>query len=548
MDKTSPYEGGIDAILERYEARRDGFIHAPGEGLPPLECDLAKLAVLKVADPEGDPRYARPFRSSFQRKCHALRSELTGYSELAFLHALLVSHLRKRTFPAHAPALFLRLWAEQGAHLLQELDPRWLVSAITTFGDHGHNTVQKSLGLALTTFFGMMKLYESERLYSGLRPETAFGLDKVKSPLPMAMDSYALVNGGLDVNMIARLWSEAQNDQVIGPLVRHLLELLIGQEAGLFHRLSEMRADKLEHIAAKQARKLPAQARWGLVTTTRAPLATIARWAAHHIELGAQMLYIHLENPDLASVATLSRHPQIHVIQCDDAYWRSHKKQPMNDPTLRAAFNATHILHGEGKRLDWLGHLAPDEYLFGKDPGMALADLAADVAMAHLACAEALIPPIGTARYFKLTPHQAGKPGSVLEEIYPTFGMHLAGGFVGHRAGRPFARTGMEGTRLGVHALKAHGAPVENRAPLKGVSLAHFHCTGREGFINGLPDQAGGVLGLIQQEGMAALEAFYDEVVADTPGLRSRLDRHEMLLEHAFDFEGALLRVFGTVP
>lgn len=136
----------------------------------------------------------------------------------------MISHLRKRDWPDHAPALFQRLWAEQANHLLAYLDPRWLVSAITTFGDHGANTTQRATGLAMTAFFGTMKLYESERLYSGRTPERPFMLeDRKRAQLPMDMDPYAITSGGLDINLIARLWREAEGCAIIAPLAHRLL-------------------------------------------------------------------------------------------------------------------------------------------------------------------------------------------------------------------------------------------------------------------------------------------------------------------------------------
>lgn len=56
--------------------------------------------------------------------------------------------------------------------MFEHLDPRWLVSAITTFGDHGSTEVQRRVGQSMTVLFGAMKLYESERRYSGLGPES----------------------------------------------------------------------------------------------------------------------------------------------------------------------------------------------------------------------------------------------------------------------------------------------------------------------------------------------------------------------------------------
>ena len=143
MSRTPTYKGGIKAVLDQYEARRAPL---PGDGgLPPADVDLAALAASPVIDPAQGP-FAPPFADNLQRKNHQLREELQGSSELTVLHGLTISHLRKRAFPDQAPLLFQRMWAEQADHLLGQLDARWLVSAVTTFGDHGATPVQRSTG------------------------------------------------------------------------------------------------------------------------------------------------------------------------------------------------------------------------------------------------------------------------------------------------------------------------------------------------------------------------------------------------------------------
>ena len=56
-----------------------------------------------------------------EKKRHMLLGELQGHCELTLLHGLLISHLRKHTYPDSAPALFLRLWAEEEDWLLANL-------------------------------------------------------------------------------------------------------------------------------------------------------------------------------------------------------------------------------------------------------------------------------------------------------------------------------------------------------------------------------------------------------------------------------------------
>ncbi|KAG1715400.1 ATP-dependent RNA helicase RhlE [Nymphon striatum] len=58
-----------------------------------------------------------------------------------------------------------------------------------------------------------MKLYESERLYSGITSDRPFTVvSKARGPLPLEMDQYSVLHGGLDINMLGRLWQEAEGD------------------------------------------------------------------------------------------------------------------------------------------------------------------------------------------------------------------------------------------------------------------------------------------------------------------------------------------------
>ncbi len=583
--RTPTYPGGIHAVLSQMEGRRDGFSFAPGEALPCLDTDLVPLLAKTVTEPARDPAENDKVRSSYHRKRFALRQEFTGASEICFLNGLLIAHLRKRDFPVHAPALFHRLWAEQGGFLCSTLNARWLVSSVTTFGDHGQTAAQRSVGLALTVLFGTMKLYETERLYSGLPPDRAFALDaKVKAKLPVEMDAYSITAGGLDVNMIGRLWQEAGTDPVIAPLAQHLLDRLIHDDRTLFRRLMIMRQRKSRRDAAIprkpviQSNIAPVAAdrpvlgaselRWGLVSTIRAPLLQIARFAAHHLEIGAEALHIHLDQSDPAAAAFLGRHPRLNVIQCDDAYWRASGKARMDAHQQRQAFNATRTLRSVSEDLDWLGHIDVDEFLLGAAPlATALAQISPDAAVARLTPTEVLASDTAAdrPRHFKLTHKGAGVAKATLQYVYPTFGLHLYGGFLSHTIGKVFARTGIPGTRLGIHTLKYMGEDATNTATLPGVHLGHLHAPSwsffREHFEfrrrrgsyrprseNGRLDLSHIIAFLAESEGEPGLRALFDEVALDTPELRARLAAQGMLLTHPLDPDAAVLRVFGELP
>ncbi|MHA6325623.1 glycosyltransferase family 2 protein [Roseivivax sp. CAU 1753] len=577
---SSSYPGGMEAVLTQMEGRRDPIGYAEGEALPPLDLDLARLKTAMVTDPADDPDEAPPFRSTYHRKRFALRQEFAGRSELAFLHGLLIAHLRKRTFPDHTPALFRRLWTEEATFLMDALDPRWQVSAITTFGDHGATAGERAVGLAMSTLFGAMKLYESERLFSGIPPEKPFALDnRIRADLPLEMDPYALGSGGLDVNMLGRLWQEAEDEPVIRPLAHGLIEAIIDDPATIFRRLHRMKIRKARRAKSpekprpaqnpapvppgRSARKAVAL-RWGVVATIRAETEDILRFAAHHLDLGAHALHIYLDEPQEEACAILSRDPRVSVMTCDAAYWAASGKPRMAAHQLRQVFNATRSLRQTAGDLDWLAHIDVDEFLLPDRPvADLLAGVAPDAALAHLAPVEALAVPHGQMpRAFKKTHSTAGVKKARVQDIYPTFGMHLYGGFLSHSSGKIFARTGIPDTRLGIHTLKYKGADVSNKAKLDGCLLAHLHAPTWETFVRDLPfrksvgsyakqserpDRLGvaDILGYLEaEEGEAGIRAFFDEVCRDTPDLRRRLEAHGMLVEHDLDLDASVARVF----
>lgn len=254
-DRQPTYDGGIDAVLAQMEARRDPLTYGEGEALPPVDLDLAPLKTDRVGPIAKDPEifYAE---TTYAKKRKHLRKEFEGEPELCYLNGILIANLRRRSQPPVAAPLFLRLWREESRFLIAHLNLRWLVSSITTFADHGDTEAQRRVGHTLSVLLNTMKLYESERRYSRYDPDTPFTLrNRSRAPLPLEMDAFSIEHGGLDVNMIGRIWQDAGEDPVICPLAHHLIDALIHDEANVFRRLRRMRHRKLKRKARDAAAK-----------------------------------------------------------------------------------------------------------------------------------------------------------------------------------------------------------------------------------------------------------------------------------------------------
>lgn len=239
------YPDAPDSLIGVWSQRRRRLKLAARDWFPPADLELGPLLAARI--PPDIPPLEGP-QTLHAKKLHLMRVELSGKPELAAVNAILIAHLRKQRYPAHTPALFRRIWAEAGAALLPELPGRWLISSAITFGDHGETEAQRRIGLSINVLFSLMKLYEFERLHSGLDAAQPFPSRRTRGRrLPLDMPHFNLGDGGLDINLLAQIWNEARTEPVVGPLARHLLQRLNQDPGNLFRRIGMMRAGK--HLA-----------------------------------------------------------------------------------------------------------------------------------------------------------------------------------------------------------------------------------------------------------------------------------------------------------
>lgn len=236
------YPGAPQSLIDVWNQRRLRLRLSVRDTFPPLDVDLQALLDARIPD-SIPPLEGR--QTLHAKKLHQMRVELGGLPELAAVNAILIAHLRKRRFPSHTPALFRRIWTEAGPQLMPHLPGRWLISSAITFGDFGETEAQRRVGLSVNILFSLMKLYEFERFHSGLPAETAFPNRNVRRRrLPLAMPHFHIASGGLDINLLAQIWNEAQRVPVVGPLACHLLQKLNEDPGNLFRRIGKMRASK----------------------------------------------------------------------------------------------------------------------------------------------------------------------------------------------------------------------------------------------------------------------------------------------------------------
>ncbi|MGR3467257.1 MAG: hypothetical protein ACU0CI_05205 [Shimia sp.] len=234
---SATWEDGLEELQQLAENRRWSFDDA--DILPPADCDFAPL---KAQMTERNAPLKNPMSAITKRA--ELSEEFEGRPELLTLHGLLIALLRHDNPPPKAALLFQRLWAEEGAWLIDALDLRWKVSAVATFRDHGTTEAQRKVGLALAVFFNLMKLYETERMFSDKAPGEPWPLrNRQTVPMAMEMFPFAIRTGDLDRNLILYLWEECDAaDPVIRPLALHLMEGFNADHRNIFRRFKRLRA------------------------------------------------------------------------------------------------------------------------------------------------------------------------------------------------------------------------------------------------------------------------------------------------------------------
>ncbi|MEQ9259857.1 MAG: glycosyltransferase family 2 protein [Roseovarius sp.] len=312
---------------------------------------------------------------------------------------------------------------------------------------------------------------------------------------------------------------------------------------------------------------------WGVVSTIKAPAREILDFAAHHLDLGAERLFIYLDEDQPEARKALKSHPKCRVIVTDAAYWARRKGRPeMHQP--RQTANATHC-YSRNPQVDWLAHIDDDEFLWPQTPlPEQLAALPPATRSARVHAIEALAPdpsdpPPDGQIWAKGHARQQGPRRAETNAIYPTYGEHLNGGFLSHVAGKVFVKTGLENVSLRIHNAFFDRAQDREPARLEHTRLVHLHAhdwahwlelyrfrmaqgSYRESLRaapmpDGIALTMNQLFAMLEAEGgEEALRAFYREVCTATPELRERLAAHGHLHAVRLELDTKRRRHFPT--
>lgn len=298
--------------------------------------------------------------------------------------------------------------------------------------------------------------------------------------------------------------------------------------------------------------RAPSELTWGVVATIRATPEKILNFAAYYLDLGADHLYLFLDEDCPEARELLEKNQSITVTLTDDTYWQNAGRRPEKHQ-VRQTRNATKA-YRRMAQVDWLLHCDVDEFLWADtDIRAQLAALPASVNSARIRPVEALAPhpenpAPGGGIWFKGCADNRHVRLPETRAIYPTFGLHLRGGFLSHVEGKNFARVGLEKAQFRIHNLVINGVEDPSNITLTGAKLCHFHAPTLETWLDHLwyrfekgaysadrkanPRTQGLALSIHEllqsiydQDGDAGLAAFYNDVNRAAPDLCARLEK-----------------------
>ncbi|WP_157958268.1 glycosyltransferase family 2 protein [Salinicola sp. CR57] len=102
---------------------------------------------------------------------------------------------------------------------------------------------------------------------------------------------------------------------------------------------------------------------WSIVSTVKAHSALIASFVSYHFSVGADFIYLYLDDADENQYDFFSSIPKVHVYRCDRDYWERFNGgvRPV-DHRIRQVFNANHAI--KQCESEWLTHIDVDEFLW----------------------------------------------------------------------------------------------------------------------------------------------------------------------------------------
>lgn len=229
---------------------------------------------------------------------------------------------------------------------------------------------------------------------------------------------------------------------------------------------------------------------WSLVSTIKAPEEKVLAFAAHHLSLGAEHLWLFFDDPAQPVPTALANHPRVTVTSCDDAHWvQACKKRPpqhQNRQTQNARLAYRALVTS-----DWIVHIDVDEFLLpARQVGEILKDVPGDTIAMRIEPFEAMHDPllpddIYTAREFR---------GALRHEFWPhrrvalgPYRKVIRDGMLSHSVGKAMYRTRVPGLLPRLHAVMVNKEIIAPASWQPEMKLLHFHAQDKPAWLAAVP-------------------------------------------------------------
>ncbi len=231
-------------------------------------------------------------------------------------------------------------------------------------------------------------------------------------------------------------------------------------------------------------------ASWCLVSTVKAPEEKVLAFAAYHLSLGAEHLWLYFDDPGQPIPEPLTNHPRVTVTLCDETHWaRVGKKRPPAHQN-RQAQNARYAYRAQAAS-DWIVHIDVDEFLLAPRPIAAVLDATpAETVVMKLEPFEAMHDPllpddIFTAREFR---------GALRHEFWPRrraalgpYRKVIRDGMLSHSVGKVIYRTRIPGLLPRLHTVMIDKVFVKTPDWQPEMKLLHFHAQDKPAWLEAVP-------------------------------------------------------------
>jgi len=232
-------------------------------------------------------------------------------------------------------------------------------------------------------------------------------------------------------------------------------------------------------------------ASWDIVSTMKAPEEKVLAFAAHHLSLGADHLWLFFDDPDQPIPQPLIGHPRVTVTPCDEAHWvRVIRKRPPQHQNRQT--HNSRLVYRELVTSDWIAHIDVDEFILAPSRPIAaiLDDTPSDTIAMKMEPFEAMHDPllpddIYTSREFR---------GALRHEHWPrrraALGVYrkvIRDGMLSHTIGKVIYRTRIPGMLPRLHAVMVDKVFVPTPDWQPEMKLLHFHSQDRAAWEAALP-------------------------------------------------------------